>query len=191
MGEIGEALGKAISRALAQELAKNPFFAEYEWPILIGIGLLVIVAFVIEQRASQKKKLTPAVTPKRDTQPQPSRHVFAEYFEQYGLPISLKTRIPLMLSTVALLIAVFGDMPYDFFELLRVLVFVTSLIVMAALWKAKIVSGWIWLTGSVAILYNPLMTIHLHRDTWVWINVATIIMFGALIMLVRDQRPVA
>jgi hypothetical protein len=191
MGEIGEALGKAISRALAQELAKNPFFAEYEWPILIGIGLLVIVAFVIEQRASQKKKLTPAVTPKRDTQPQPSRHVFAEYLEQYALPISLKTRIPLMLSTVALLIAVFGDMPYDFFELLRVLVFVTSLIVMAALWNAKIVSGWIWLTGSVAILYNPLMTIHLHRDTWVWINVATIIMFGALIMLVRDQRPVA
>jgi hypothetical protein len=42
MGEIGEAIAKAISRGLAQEAARSPFFAEYEWPILIGTGLLVI-----------------------------------------------------------------------------------------------------------------------------------------------------
>lgn len=191
MGEIGESLGKFISRALARELSRNPFFAEYEWPILFGIGLSVIAAVVLEQRVSQKKKLTPVVAPKRDTKPEPSRHTISRSFEQFLLPISLKTKLPLLLSTVALVVAIFGDMPYDFFELLRVLVFVTSLIVIAALWKAKILSGWMWLTFSVAILYNPLMTIHLHRDTWVWINIATVIMFVALIASIRGQKSVA
>jgi hypothetical protein len=189
MGEIGETIGKAIFGALARELAKNPFFAEYEWPILIGIGVLAIVAFLIEQRVAHKKKLPPPVAPKRDTPPRPSRPASSKFIEQFALPISLNTRIPLLLSTITLTVAVFGDMRYDFFELLRVLVFVTSVIVMVALWNAKIVSGWIWLTGTVAILYNPLVTIHLHRGTWVWINIATIILFGTLIILVRNQKP--
>jgi hypothetical protein len=128
---------------------------------------------------------------KRDKAPNPIRLALSNFTEQVALPISLKTRVPLLLSTAALAVAVFGDMPYDFFELLRVLVFVTSLIVIVALWKAKILSGWMWLTVSVAILYNPLMTIHLHRDTWVWINIATIIMFGTLIAFIRGQKSVA
>jgi hypothetical protein len=41
------------------------------------------------------------------------------------------------------------------------------------------------LSRSIALLYNPLLPIHLHRDTWAWINIATVAVFCALTALIR------
>jgi hypothetical protein len=95
----------------------------------------------------------------------------------------------LILSIVALAFAAFADMPYDFFVLLRVLVFLTCVILLAALWKAQLVSGWFCLVTGIALLYNPLLPIHLHRDTWSWINIVTIV-FCALVALIRTPTTI-
>jgi hypothetical protein len=52
MGEFGELLVKAISATLGKELAKYPFFAEHEWPIIIGLICLAVAILVIRERRS-------------------------------------------------------------------------------------------------------------------------------------------
>ena len=185
MGEFGELLVKAISATLGRELAKYPLFAEYEWPILIGLICLAIAILVIRARRSKLKDQTPAVAPKATKTPQEYGRKASALIGRFALAVPLGLRIPLILSIVALALAAFADMPYDFFVLLRVLVFLTCVILSAALWKAQIVSGWFWLVVGIALLYNPLLPIHLHRDTWAWINIATITFFCALTALMR------
>jgi hypothetical protein len=53
-------------------------------------------------------------------------------------------RIPLILSVVGLVIAAIGNPAYDFFVLLRVLIFITCLIAVAALRGLNSSTTWLW-----------------------------------------------
>lgn len=78
--------------------------------------------------------------------------------------------IPSAALAVALL-----DMPYGYYVLLRVLV--CGVCIYLAIEETKAGrSGWTWVFGGVAVLYNPIFQIHLDREVWSIVNVATIAM---------------
>lgn len=75
--------------------------------------------------------------------------------------------------SVMLLWALNPDNPYSYYVLLRwaccgIFAYLTFC---AAMQEKK---GWLWILGITAIVYNPIIPIHLTRDIWQIINIVTI-----------------
>lgn len=84
-----------------------------------------------------------------------------------------------------LLLAITGRWPYGFFILLRWVVSGCALYVATAAHHQKS-SGWMWIMVGIAVLFNPLIPIHLRRDTWQVIDfVAAAVFVGAGVALRR------
>ena len=71
-----------------------------------------------------------------------------------------------IVAIVALLLAIpSGFWPYGYFVLLR---WVVAGIALYNLWIAYNLQkmGWVWIMGGVALLFNPILPIHLDKSTW-------------------------
>ena len=85
--------------------------------------------------------------------------------------------IPAIL-TAALLLGALAKWPYDYYRLLRWVTCAASVFVAYHGWAWK--RPWAaWVFGAVAVLFNPLWPIHLKRQTWQVIHVATAALFIA------------
>ena len=173
-----------MARVLGKTLSENLFFRRYEWQIFACvIGLPVLWMALKEWKtlwSALKDDLRGYWRAVREAS------LKASITAQAGL------RIPLAISIAALAIAIIGDMPYDFFVLLRVLIFVTCVACLTALRKAGRQGAiWLWVTATAALVYNPLLPIHLHRETWEWINIATIPVFCILAVLIKGTQRTA
>lgn len=74
----------------------------------------------------------------------------------------------MMALAVALL-----ELPYGYYTLLRLLV--CGVCIYLATQEVQVGrTGWAWVLGGVAVLYNPIFRIHLNREIWSIVNVATI-----------------
>jgi len=49
-------------------------------------------------------------------------------------------------------------------------------------------SGWFWLFAITAIVYNPLVRVHLTREIWSVFNVATIVLFACAIFALKSKE---
>jgi len=98
-------------------------------------------------------------------------------------------RIPLIISLGFLIFAVSGNWSYDFFVLLRVVIFTTCIISLVAIWKANRSSNWLGVLVAIGVIYNPLLALHLHRPTWNWLNWVAIIVLGLLCNLLKPEQP--
>ena len=98
--------------------------------------------------------------------------------------------IPCIVAAVALLGAL-RDWPYGYYQLLRFVICSVSVYVayMAYNWQK------LWATylfGFIALLFNPLVPIHLSRELWRPIDFACALLFGALAFVLKmptERRP--
>jgi len=76
----------------------------------------------------------------------------------------------------AILLAALGDWPYGYYIFLRFVVCGVSIYIaiMAYEWKRSWVS---WIFGAIAILFNPIIPIHLTREIWQRIDIGCAILF--------------
>jgi hypothetical protein len=72
-----------------------------------------------------------------------------------------------------LLGAALFDLPYGYYRLLRVAVFLAALF---HLWESteRPNRAWAWIFGAIALIYNPISTLPLGRPLWIAVNIATI-----------------
>ena len=78
-----------------------------------------------------------------------------------------------VLSTLGVLLATM-DMPYSFYMLLRVLVCLTSLVVLAKARTAQL-ELWQWVFGVIAAFYNPFLPVRLgDKGLWTLLNFVTV-----------------
>lgn len=83
-----------------------------------------------------------------------------------------------------LLWALNPENPYGYYILLRwVCCAAFAYLAIQALAQEK--GGWVWILGVTAVVYNPIIRIHLTRDIWSVINVATIAIAIASIFVLR------
>lgn len=80
--------------------------------------------------------------------------------------------VPISLLLIALL-----DMPYGYYQLLRVLIFCTSVYI-AVQERGRDNEGWFWAFVACALVYNPVVKLSLGKEIWPVVNVATIILFS-------------
>ena len=74
--------------------------------------------------------------------------------------------------SLLILILAFFDMPYGFYQFLRLFIFTTSLyILFKNVNKKEFQIGWI----ICATVYNPIIPLYLSRENWKIINIVTAI----------------
>ena len=88
-----------------------------------------------------------------------------------------------VISAVMLLFAL-DKQPYGYYTLLRLVVCASAAFVAFMGYSGGKI--WIaWLFGFIALLFNPLIKVHLDRDTWAVIDFICAVLFVASLFLVR------
>jgi len=83
-----------------------------------------------------------------------------------------------------LLWALNPENPYGYYILLR-WVCCAAFTYLALKAHAQGKDGWVWVLGVMAVIYNPIIRIHLTREIWSVINIATLIPTVLSIYVVR------
>ena len=82
----------------------------------------------------------------------------------------------LYIPAAILFIGVF-PLPIGYYTLLRLVVTAAAAYVAYDTFQNDKQSGWIWVFGFVAILFNPLIPIYLDKELWMVIDFAVAILF--------------
>jgi hypothetical protein len=92
--------------------------------------------------------------------------------------------VPQLIVSLMLLWALDPDNPYGYYILLRwISCAVFAYLAFQALSQKK--QGWVWVLGITAVVYNPIIRVHLNRETWSIINVISIGIAVASIFAVK------
>jgi hypothetical protein len=95
--------------------------------------------------------------------------------------------IPQAVVIVMLLWALNPENPYGYYILLRVVCCgVFGFLTVQALTQDK--KRWAWTLGITAVIYNPVIRVHLNREIWSVVNVATIIVAVASIIVLKSEK---
>jgi hypothetical protein len=73
--------------------------------------------------------------------------------------------IAIIISCVFLFLAMIKGWPYGFFKLLRWVVCGTAVYLSWLAYESE-KKGWIWVFGLIALVFNPLIPLHLGRNLW-------------------------
>jgi len=84
--------------------------------------------------------------------------------------------IPLIISIIMLLIGIPSGLPYGYYTLLRLVVCGTAIFTAVNASKMD-KQGWMWILGFIALLFNPIIPIHLEKQLWVIIDLIVAIIF--------------
>jgi len=111
------------------------------------------------------------------------RHIRPKIIMSRGKHLALHLTAILLLG-VALL-----PMPYGYYTFLRI----SLCLLFGGVFSAHVERGavvWPLICGAVIVTYNPIISIHLARDEWTIINLATIVVavVSAVIMGRADRR---
>ncbi len=102
-------------------------------------------------------------------------------------PASLRRRPHLIPSfgAAVLLVAAIAKWPYGYYTLLRWVTCATAIFIAykAYLWKGNWAA---WLFGLIAVLFNPLLPIHLSRRIWRPIDLTVAALFVAAAFVLRS-----
>ena len=95
--------------------------------------------------------------------------------------------IPGLLSAVLLLIAI-GHWPYNYYTVLRLVVCISGIYIAYTAHQRSLT--WIvWCFSFIALLFNPLIPVHLSRAAWQPIDIAAAIAFVYISISTRDKIP--
>jgi hypothetical protein len=92
-----------------------------------------------------------------------------------------------VVPAILLMIAVVR-LPYGYYTFTRIVTCgAAALIAMVGFRNRGIVPAWSILMVLVAVLFNPLLPIHLNRSTWFYLDLAAAIAFVAHLFMVRQE----
>ncbi len=96
-----------------------------------------------------------------------------------------------LMPSILLLVAT-ARLPYGYYTLTRIVVCGTAAWIAIVGWKDSQVSR-LWATAFllIALLFNPIVPIHLKRGTWFYLDILIAIVFIAHLGIVRLRRNVA
>ncbi len=94
--------------------------------------------------------------------------------------------IALIIGAIFLFVAFIDGLPYEFFILLRFIICAVSLFLLsvAANFERPI---FIYLFGFIAILFNPLIPVHLERELWLLIDFIVAIFMLISIFILKPK----
>ena len=94
------------------------------------------------------------------------------------------TMVARILVIVFLLLGILNQ-PYEYYGLLRIFVSIVAIFLTIIAFKKVNKTGFDYTYGVIAILYNSILPIYASKETWVILNILTIIIMG--ISLAMDK----
>jgi len=88
------------------------------------------------------------------------------------------------ISIIMLLLAIPTFWPYGYYVLLRWVVALSAIFLVWIAYNLK-KTFWFFLMGIVAILFNPIIPIHLGKETWVIIDLIVAVFFLVSIFKIK------
>lgn len=92
------------------------------------------------------------------------------------------------LAAGLLLWAMRSTNPYGYYLLLRWVICPICLYLALATLRKRL-TGWAWLLGVLAVMYNPVLRVHLTRGVWALVNGITAILLLVAGYLVSKRSP--
>lgn len=190
--DISKHFGYLSSRVFGAWLAQ---ITQLEGDVLFYLGILIVgvLIYLILAAMEAGHKEAPQAAPAPN---KPSKSTYSAVISSYDemrkrllIDAPKGLRIPLGIAVAFLLCGIVGDWAYDFFVLLRIDVFTTCVIVLSAIWKAERSNHWLGVLLAIVVLYNPLLPIHLHKETWSWLNGLTFLVLGVLSVALTPTKP--
>lgn len=89
-----------------------------------------------------------------------------------------------IVAGVMALLAILPSWPYSYYQILRLVLFVSSLVVAYSFYNSK-QQGWALAFGAIAFLFNPIFPVFLNRSTWSGIDLITGIIYFLASNLVK------
>jgi hypothetical protein len=94
---------------------------------------------------------------------------------------------PQLVAGMMLLWALYPENPYGYYVLLRWVCFgVFGYLAVEA--QRRGLHGWVWVAGITAAMYNPILRVHLTREIWSAVNVATIAIAVVSVAALRSRK---
>lgn len=105
-------------------------------------------------------------------------------YEIMNLIEKYPTLLPSAVSIIMLILAIPTGWPYGYYTLLRLVVCGTSLFIAykAYEFNRKV---WMYVMGFIALLFNPVIPVHLDKEIWVVIDVIVAIVIFVSIWRVK------
>lgn len=100
-----------------------------------------------------------------------------------------KIWMPQTIACVMLLWALNPHNPYGYYILLRWVccgVFAYCAFQVLALGDEK--QGWAWVFGITALIYNPILRVHLNRELWQILNIVTAVILVVSIFVLKVKK---
>jgi len=86
------------------------------------------------------------------------------------------TSAVVVITALVLVVGAVATLPYGYFQFLRVLVCGCAGYLWYLLFASDKHSGWMVVTGVVAVLFNPFLPIYLPRGVWQILDVASAVL---------------
>ena len=97
--------------------------------------------------------------------------------------------VPQVIASVMLLWALNPSNPYGYYVLLRWVCCGTFAYLTVQANKRGL-EGMVWVLGITALIYNPIFRVHLNRELWSIVNLATVVVAVASIFALRSMKQV-
>lgn len=83
---------------------------------------------------------------------------------------------PSIIAGILLLLGILNGWPYDYYTILRWVVCGAAIFNAVGFYKSKL-TGWVFVFGALAFLFNPLFPVYLNKSSWVGIDLIAAIVF--------------
>jgi hypothetical protein len=83
---------------------------------------------------------------------------------------------PSLVAGILLVLAILNIWPYDFYIILRWIVCGVAIYNAFKYYEANL-TGWVFVFGALAFLFNPLFPIYMNKSAWVGIDLIAAIIF--------------
>jgi len=92
----------------------------------------------------------------------------------------------IIMSIIMLLLAILPIWPYGYYMLLRLVVCGTAVYIA---YNVKMINkqGWMWTMVFIALLFNPLIPIHLDKVMWSFIDLIVAVAFITLVFKMKAK----
>lgn len=91
-------------------------------------------------------------------------------------------------GAAALLLLALGDWPYGYYQLLRVVVCGVGIYGFYTAYRGGRQQVWLWLFGTIAVLWNPVFPIYLERAVWSVLDVVGAAALGVSVWLFSGKH---
>lgn len=96
---------------------------------------------------------------------------------------SISIKPPAVASIIMLLLAIF-PLPYGYYALLRLVVCFTGIFLAWHSYRMQKIP-WVWAMGLIALVFNPVIPLHLDRGLWLIVDIVVAVVLGVFLFKFR------